>query len=69
MEVAEEIKILYSENFDIELIHVESEFEANPESADQLPERTEYKVYRLLVKPRNQLPMIDHKKPVKHYLK
>jgi hypothetical protein len=67
--VAEEIKILYSENFAIELVHVESEFEADPESPDQLPERTEYKVYLLLVKPCNQLPMIGHKKPVKLYHK
>ena len=67
--VAEEIKILYSENFDIELIHVESEFAADPESPDLLPERTEYKVYRLSVKPCNQLPIIDHKKPVKLYHK
>jgi len=67
--VAEEIKILYSENFDIELIHVESEFAADPESPDLPPERTEYKVYRLSVKPCNQSPIIDHKKPVKLYHK
>ena len=67
--VSAEIKILYSENFDIELVHIESEFEADPESPNQLPERTEYKVYLLLVKPCNQLPMIGHKKPVKLYHK
>ena len=67
--VAEEIKILYSENFAIELVHVESEFEADPESPDQPSERTEYKVYRLSVKPDNQLPIIDQKKPVKLYHK
>jgi len=45
--VAEEIKALYSENFDIELTHVESIFENDPEWPDNPPERTEYKVYRL----------------------
>jgi thiopurine S-methyltransferase len=45
--VAEEIKALYSRNFNIDLIHVESIFEDNPELPDNLPERTEYKVYRL----------------------
>lgn len=45
--VAEEIKTLYSEGYKIELAHVESVFEVDPESPDQPPERTEYKVYRL----------------------
>lgn len=48
--VAEEIKTLYSEYFEIDLAHVESLFEVDPESPDQLPERTEYKVYRLFTK-------------------
>lgn len=48
--VSEEIKKLYEEGFDIELAHVESEFEVNPEFPDQPPERTEYKVYRLSTK-------------------
>ena len=48
--IAEEIKILYSEDFDIELTHVESVFEVDPESPNKLPERTEYKVYRLTAK-------------------
>jgi thiopurine S-methyltransferase len=45
--IAEEINILYSEGFDIDLAHVESIFEADPESPNQPPGRTEYKVYRL----------------------
>lgn len=45
--VAEEIKTLYSEDFKIDLAHVESVFEVDPELPDKLPERTEYKVYRL----------------------
>ncbi|TAL45367.1 MAG: thiopurine S-methyltransferase [Methylovulum sp.] len=45
--VAEEIKTLYSEAYEIALTHVESVFEIDPESPDHLPERTEYKVYRL----------------------
>ncbi|MFZ2406023.1 MAG: thiopurine S-methyltransferase [Methylobacter sp.] len=45
--VAEEIKTLYSEAYEIDLAHVESVFEINPELPDKLPERIEYKVYRL----------------------
>jgi thiopurine S-methyltransferase len=48
--VSEEIKTLYSEGFDIDLTHVESVFEVDPESPEQPPERTEYKVYRLSTK-------------------
>lgn len=46
-DVAEEIKALYSEAYEIELTHVESVFEIASEWPDQPPERTEYKVYRL----------------------
>ena len=49
--VAEEIKTLYSETFEIELAHVESVFEFDPESLDQQPARAEYKVYRLTARP------------------
>lgn len=45
--VAEEIKKLYSKDYEIDLAHVESVFEINPELPDKPPERTEYKVYRL----------------------
>lgn len=45
--VAEEIKTLYSETYEIDLAHVESAFEINPELPDKPPERIEYKVYRL----------------------
>jgi thiopurine S-methyltransferase len=45
--VSEEIKSLYEANFNIELTHVESIFEDDPELPDQPPERTEYKVYRI----------------------
>jgi thiopurine S-methyltransferase len=45
--VGEEITALYAEGFAIELTHVESVFERNPEWPEQPPERTEYKVYRL----------------------
>ena len=48
--VSEEIKTLYSKGFEIDLAHVESVFEVDPESPDQPPERTEYKVYRLSTK-------------------
>ena len=67
--VAEEIKILYSEHFDIELAHVESVFEVDPESPDQPPERTEYKVYLLTVIQRKNLPIIGNKKSVETYHK
>jgi thiopurine S-methyltransferase len=45
--VSEEIKALYSEAYVIDLAHVESVFEADPESPDNPPVRVEYKVYRL----------------------
>jgi thiopurine S-methyltransferase len=45
--VDEEIKILYSAGFDIDLAFVESVFETDPESPELLPHRAEYKVYRL----------------------
>ena len=44
---SKEIKALYAENFEINLAHVESIFETDPESADNPPIRVEYKVYRL----------------------
>jgi thiopurine S-methyltransferase len=43
----EEITALYSEGFEVNLTHVESLFEPDPESPNQSPKRTEYKVYRL----------------------
>jgi len=45
--VGEEIKRLYEQDFDIDLAHVESVFESDPESSDHTPMRVEYKVYRL----------------------
>jgi len=48
--IAEEIKTLYSKDFEIDLTHVESLFEVDPESPDHPPERTEYKVYRLFAR-------------------
>ena len=45
--VDEEINALYSECFDIDLAHVESVFEPDPQSASPEPIRTEYKLYRL----------------------
>lgn len=45
--VAEEIKTLYSKDFKIDLAHVESVFEIDPESQNKLAQPTEYKVYRL----------------------
>jgi thiopurine S-methyltransferase len=45
--VAEEIKTLYSESFEIDLTHVDSVFETDPALPDQLPQRSEYKVYTL----------------------
>ncbi|MGR9046424.1 MAG: thiopurine S-methyltransferase [Gammaproteobacteria bacterium] len=49
--VGEEIKALYSEGFEIDLAHVESVFEVNPELPDEPAARAEYKVYRLIAKP------------------
>jgi thiopurine S-methyltransferase len=45
--VDEEIKTLYSAGFDIDLAYVESVFEPDADSANQLLKRAEYKVYRL----------------------
>ena len=45
--ISEEIKTLYSAGFEIDLAHVESVFEVDPEAPEQPPGRTEYKVYRL----------------------
>jgi thiopurine S-methyltransferase len=45
--IATEITELYAKHFDIELIHVESIFETNPESPQQQPLRVEHKVYHL----------------------
>lgn len=45
--VGEEIKSLYAENFAIDLAHVESAFEPDPESPSQQLQRVEYKLYRL----------------------
>lgn len=47
LRVGEEIATLYSEGFEVNLTHVESLFEPDPESVSQSPKRTEYKVYRL----------------------
>ena len=49
--VGDEINSLYANNFDIELTHVDSLYEVDPESTSQLPVRTEYKVYQLSGKP------------------
>lgn len=48
---ADEVVALYAEDFEIDLAHVESVVEADPESPDQAPLRTEYKVYRLTALP------------------
>jgi thiopurine S-methyltransferase len=45
--VDEEIKTLYSAGFDIDLAYVESVFEPDADSDNQLLKRAEYKVYRL----------------------
>jgi len=45
--VAEEIESLYAKDFEIDLAHVESAFELDPQAPNLPPERTEYKVYRL----------------------
>ena len=47
MGVDEEIAELYSDEFDIDLAHVESVCEADPESPKQEQRRTEYKLYQL----------------------
>jgi len=48
--VADEITSLYTLAFDIELSHVESAFEANPDPGIKQPVRVEHKVY--LLKPK-----------------
>jgi thiopurine S-methyltransferase len=45
--VNEEIKSLYAYNFRIDLAHVESVFELDPDAPDDPPERAEHKLYRL----------------------
>lgn len=45
--VDEEIAELYSKEYDIDLAHVESVFEPDPESLKQQQRRTEYKLYQL----------------------
>lgn len=45
--VGAEIKALYEEDFEINLAHVESVFELDPDEPDRPPARAEYKVYRL----------------------
>lgn len=45
--VGEEIKALYTKDFDIKLMNVDSVYEPNPESSRLGPIRVEYKVYRL----------------------
>jgi len=42
-----ELQALYAADFDIDLAHVESLFEADPQAPEQPPKRAEYKVYRL----------------------
>jgi len=48
---ADEVTSLYTADFEIELAHVESMFEPNPDTADGPPERAEHKVYRLSPRP------------------
>jgi thiopurine S-methyltransferase len=43
-----EITSLYSEAFDIELTHVESVLESDPDVADDFAKYSEHKVYRLI---------------------
>lgn len=47
LEVGEEIKDLYSQNFRIDLTHIESIFELDPDAPERPAERAEYKLYRL----------------------
>jgi len=51
--IASEVTALYSEAFDFDLIHVESVYATDPHSTDQLPQRSEHKVYRLRTKSAN----------------
>lgn len=48
--VSNEVKFLYSDNFDIKLAHVESLYEPNPDTPNLDPPRTDYKVYWLTSK-------------------
>jgi len=48
--IDEEIKNLYSAEFEIELSYVKSVFEPDPESLTNIDIRAEYKVYRLTSK-------------------
>lgn len=48
--VGEEIKTLYSAGFEIDLAHVDSVLEVDPDLPDQPPAHVEYKVYRLTSK-------------------
>lgn len=47
LNVGDEIKTLYTEDFEIDLAHVESVYEPDPESPGLAPRRVEYKLYRL----------------------
>lgn len=47
LSVDEEIKLLYSQGFNIDLAHAESLFEQELMSKDQAPIRADYKLYRL----------------------
>jgi len=55
--VGEEIKTLFAENFAIDLAHVESAFEQDPESPNQNLQRVEYKLYRLSSRPAQNKPL------------
>jgi len=46
-QVDDEVKSLYSEGFEINLAHVDSVLEPDPDSPNQIPIPTEYKVYLL----------------------
>lgn len=47
LDIGEEIKSLYAQNFRIDLTHIESVFELDPDAPDRPAERAEYKLYRL----------------------
>lgn len=47
LNVGAEITALYTEDFEIDLAHVESVYEPDPESPELAPRRVEYKLYRL----------------------
>ncbi|AEG02214.1 thiopurine S-methyltransferase [Methylomonas methanica] len=47
LEIGEEITALYSQNFRIDLTHIESIFELDPDSPDRPATRAECKLYRL----------------------